>query len=42
MHAQSLKALFDTEDTKELRNLAEYMKKILSLFRTWYAINFYV
>jgi hypothetical protein len=34
MHAQSLNELFDTEDTKELRNLAEYIKKILSLFRT--------
>ena len=33
MHAQSLKELFDTEDTKEFRNLAEYIKKILTLFR---------
>jgi hypothetical protein len=34
IHAQSLNELFDTEDTKELRNLAEYIKKILSLFGT--------
>jgi hypothetical protein len=34
LHAQSLHELFDNDDTRALNNIAEYSKKILSLFRT--------
>jgi len=34
LHPQSAYALFDTKDTVELRNIAEYCRKTLSLFRT--------
>jgi len=42
LHTQSLNELFDIDDTKKLHNIAEYIKNIISLFRTWYAIKFYV